>query len=187
MTVASAQQSSPYTEIPIAPQFDLAPHQAPEARAQLNQVKQNINQARAQIALIMRGESQLNTSFTLGEGTPGAVQMTNEGLLKGWYENNILAQFTHAKSMGGLSAQRLTFVNELSTRCQNDAIYQHIVNNVVLPQMQTFITGNFHPAVKYNAMLIVGQMNQRSNYNPCLLYTSPSPRDATLSRMPSSA
>ena len=25
------------------------------------------------------------------------------------------------------------------------------------------------------------------NYNPCLLYTSPSPRDATLSRMPSSA
>ena len=24
-------------------------------------------------------------------------------------------------------------------------------------------------------------------YNPCLLYTSPSPRDATLSRMPSSA
>ena len=91
MTVANAQQPSPYTEIPIAPQFDLAPHQAPESRAQLNQVKQNINQARAQIALIMRGESQLNTSFTLGEGTPGAVQMTNEGLLKGWYENNILA------------------------------------------------------------------------------------------------
>ena len=25
------------------------------------------------------------------------------------------------------------------------------------------------------------------NYKPCLLYTSPSPRDATLSRMPSSA
>ena len=25
------------------------------------------------------------------------------------------------------------------------------------------------------------------NYNTCLLYTSPSPRDATLSRMPSSA
>ena len=26
-----------------------------------------------------------------------------------------------------------------------------------------------------------------NGYNPCLLYTSPSPRDATLSRMPSSA
>ena len=27
----------------------------------------------------------------------------------------------------------------------------------------------------------------KTQYNPCLLYTSPSPRDATLSRMPSSA
>ena len=29
--------------------------------------------------------------------------------------------------------------------------------------------------------------NDRALVNPCLLYTSPSPRDATLSRMPSSA
>ena len=29
--------------------------------------------------------------------------------------------------------------------------------------------------------------NPNPNPNPCLLYTSPSPRDATLSRMPSSA
>ncbi|MCH2370394.1 MAG: hypothetical protein MK324_07660 [Pirellulales bacterium] len=181
MKVANAQQPSPYTEIPIAPQFDLAPHQAPESRAQLNQVKQNINQARAQIALIMRGEAQLNTSFTLGEGTPGAVQMTTQGLLKGWYENNIFAQFTHARSMGDLSAQRLTFVNELNTRCQNDAMYQHIANNVVLPQMQKFITGNFHPAVKYNAMLIVGQMNQQSNFNPAQTRRVPVPSTGALS------
>ena len=31
------------------------------------------------------------------------------------------------------------------------------------------------------------QLNFDLYYNPCLLYTSPSPRDATLSRMPSSA
>ena len=28
---------------------------------------------------------------------------------------------------------------------------------------------------------------ERKNYRPCLLYTSPSPRDRTRSRMPSSA
>ena len=28
---------------------------------------------------------------------------------------------------------------------------------------------------------------ERGDYNPCLLYTSPSPRDRTRSRMPSSA
>ena len=31
------------------------------------------------------------------------------------------------------------------------------------------------------------QRNQVKHYTGCLLYTSPSPRDATLSRMPSSA
>ena len=178
--VAIAQQPSAFTEIPLAPQFDLAPHQAPEARAQLNQVKQNINQARAQLALIMRGEAPLNASFTLGEGTPGAVQMTNQGLLKGWFENYVFAQFTHARSMGELATQRLTFVNELNTRCQSDTVYQHLANNVVLPQMQTFLTGNFHPAVKYNAMLIVGQMNQQSNYNPDQTRRVPVPSSAAL-------
>ena len=34
-------------------------------------------------------------------------------------------------------------------------------------------------------VLITG--NVENNFNNCLLYTSPSPRDATLSRMPSSA
>ncbi len=180
VAVAIAQQPSAFTEIPLAPQFDLAPHQAPEARAQLNQVKQNINQARAQLALIMRGEAPLNASFTLGEGTPGAVQMTNQGLLKGWFENYVFAQFTHARSMGELATQRLTFVNELNTRCQSDTVYQHLANNVVLPQMQTFLTGNFHPAVKYNAMLIVGQMNQQSNYNPDQTRRVPVPSSAAL-------
>ena len=34
----------------------------------------------------------------------------------------------------------------------------------------------------------MGQLEPINNRpNPCLLYTSPSPRDATLSRMPSSA
>ena len=33
----------------------------------------------------------------------------------------------------------------------------------------------------------LGLANQLAAFVPCLLYTSPSPRDATLSRMPSSA
>ena len=177
---ASAQQPSPYTELPIAAAFDLEAHQAPESRAQLNQVKQNINQTRAQLAVILRGEAALGANFTLAEGSPNPIQMTNQGLLKGWYENYVFAQFTHARSMGELATQRLTFVNELNTRCPNDGVYQHIVNNIVLPQMQTFITGNFHPAVQYNAMLIVGQVNQQSNYNPDQTRRVPVPSTAAL-------
>ena len=38
-----------------------------------------------------------------------------------------------------------------------------------------------------HAQLIVGDLHADSALWGCLLYTSPSPRDATLSRMPSSA
>ena len=46
------------------------------------------------------------------------------------------------------------------------------------------------PAMKYNAfatmMMMIG-LGFASQYLPCLLYTSPSPRDRQKSRMPSSA
>ena len=40
-----------------------------------------------------------------------------------------------------------------------------------------------------NKVIIVGNCGQdpETRYMPCLLYTSPSPRDRLLSRMPSSA
>ena len=38
-----------------------------------------------------------------------------------------------------------------------------------------------------NAFVVEYKVDNVSKYDICLLYTSPSPRDATLSRMPSSA
>ena len=38
-----------------------------------------------------------------------------------------------------------------------------------------------------NTVFAVADAHKFGDYHPCLLYTSPSPRDATLSRMPSSA
>ena len=43
------------------------------------------------------------------------------------------------------------------------------------------------PSVKHRQKIQKAQYIQRLMDNDCLLYTSPSPRDATLSRMPSSA
>ena len=45
---------------------------------------------------------------------------------------------------------------------------------------------NLHNAKKANTP-IVNIVGEHATYHICLLYTSPSPRDATLSRMPSSA
>ena len=46
---------------------------------------------------------------------------------------------------------------------------------------------SFHLRVLREAGLVMDRQNGRWIYYRCLLYTSPSPRDATLSRMPSSA
>ena len=51
------------------------------------------------------------------------------------------------------------------------------VNNVVIDQEMTLLTGQ----------RILFSAGRTADNVPCLLYTSPSPRDATLSRMPSSA
>ena len=44
-------------------------------------------------------------------------------------------------------------------------------------------TAAYHLAKKGRSVLVI----EKESFPSCLLYTSPSPRDATLSRMPSSA
>ena len=72
--------------------------------------------------------------------------------------------------------------------------YIRVVTSKIASNDAQFITNSFsemHPA---DAADIIEHLNQNdresliklNNFN-CLLYTSPSPRDATLSRMPSSA
>ena len=59
---------------------------------------------------------------------------------------------------------------------------------VCSPTRASIMTGR-HPVRVDITDWIPGQSNKKTNklLHPCLLYTSPSPRDATLSRMPSSA
>ena len=58
------------------------------------------------------------------------------------------------------------------------------MNNFFRTALRTsnYITASFDEYHDVYNLTIYGE-----NYNACLLYTSPSPRDATLSRMPSSA
>ena len=66
----------------------------------------------------------------------------------------------------------------------------------IQPTADSYHLGNYLGAVKqwidlqddYDAFYFIPDLHAITvEQNPCLLYTSPSPRDATLSRMPSSA
>ena len=66
----------------------------------------------------------------------------------------------------------------------------YAVSQDVATSGQTYITGTAHWMEAYrgdNSAADVEELVNRSQTHPCLLYTSPSPRDRTRSRMPSSA
>ena len=55
------------------------------------------------------------------------------------------------------------------------------------PQKGDFFVGTKSVFNKVSPKICYSEQDVDKIYPPCLLYTSPSPRDATLSRMPSSA
>ena len=73
---------------------------------------------------------------------------------------------------------------------QNTPVLQLIdeAENIAIKGSLCQKEGQLEEAVFYYKQALNENPNlQQVHYNFCLLYTSPSPRDATLSRMPSSA
>ena len=68
-----------------------------------------------------------------------------------------------------------------------DTTPRSVQTNEVTAPLNFSVDYSFHKSVKRHQDLIVKMNKYFEHYKTCLLYTSPSPRDATLSRMPSSA
>ena len=75
------------------------------------------------------------------------------------------------------------FANALTGALGNRNIIINGAMNVSQRQTSSSNVGNKYVLDRF----FVYRQNASSTYTCCLLYTSPSPRDATLSRMPSSA
>ncbi len=159
----AAQQPTPtvYKKINVASIFDANTEAVlADTRLQSN-IRRNVSFAKARVYEVLRGGSGLNETFIIAEGTPGENTITNQQLLSGWYENYHFALMTQADNMGDIDLRRLEFIKELTTFCTDNDIHSYVVDQIALPQMQLFLQENFHPAVKYNAMLIIGQLNSQ--------------------------
>ena len=90
---------------------------------------------------------------------PNMQPQTNRQLLVSWYQGYRFAQMTQPTSVGEISANRISFLEDLNKKCRSQEVHDYLVGDVAFPAMQAIIQGNFHPVVKYNAMLIVGALN----------------------------
>ena len=69
----------------------------------------------------------------------------------------------------------------------SDMTFSHDLDNVQNITTSNWTSENIAFAIIYGLEFENGDKLICGNYNDCLLYTSPSPRDGLLSRMPSSA
>ena len=131
-----------------------------DKRLQSN-IRRNLSFAKTRVYEVLRGGSGLNENFVIAEGTPDENTITNQQLLIGWYRNYHFALMTQAANQGAIDLQRLEFIKELTMICTDNDIHSNVVEQIAIPQMKAFLQENYHPAVKYNAMLIIGQLNSQ--------------------------
>ncbi|MEE2844458.1 MAG: hypothetical protein VX761_08100 [Planctomycetota bacterium] len=163
----AAQQPAPapappaFKKIDVATIFDGKTEAVLADKRLQSTIRRNVSFAKAQVYTVLRGGSGLNDNFVIAEGTPDQNTITNQQLLTGWYQNYHFALMTQATSMGDIDLQRLEFIKELTMICTDNSIHSHVVDQIAIPQMTAFLQENYHPVVKYNAMLIIGQLNSQ--------------------------
>ncbi len=173
---AVAQQQAPlaFKKIDVATIFDGNTEAVLADKRLQSNIRRNVSFAKAQVYAVLRGESGLNDNFVIAEGTPDQNTITNQQLLNGWYRNYHFALMTQANSMGDIDLKRLEFIKELTMICTDNSIHSHVVDQIAIPQITAFLQENYHPVVKYNAMLIIGQLNSQVviTNEGCFLFTS---------------
>ena len=79
----------------------------------------------------------------------------------------------------------------LSTECCGENLLLHPDKVIYWPARKTLLAADIHVGKEATfaraGIPVPGGISEQTLNTLCLLYTSPSPRDATLSRMPSSA
>ncbi|MEX0585012.1 MAG: hypothetical protein WD176_00105 [Pirellulales bacterium] len=105
-----------------------------------------------------RGEEMRHISGVLRDGP----LQGNERRIDIWYNQVIFAEWTQAKNRRDLARWRQDFRNrELrQITVSQDAVHTHL-NDVTLKKMIALAAGDYHPVVRHNAMLLIGDLNQK--------------------------
>jgi len=98
-------------------------------------------------------QKMIKTSVLLGQQNLA----TNQTVIENWYRKYVFAAMSSQEHLGDSSALREDVAKDL--RNARGATHQFLLD-LVYDEATTRVTGNYHPAVRYNGMLIVGNLNQ---------------------------
>ena len=105
---------------------------------------------------------RLETTATVRDILNGDVGLLGqEALFDAFYTRYVFAKMTQTDdaSLAVIAKDRQKLLTDLSRTKSTDA-HKRLVD-LALSTMTTVVKGNFHPAVRYNAMLIIGELNSQ--------------------------
>ncbi len=82
----------------------------------------------------------------------------NQTALDDWYRNYVIQMMLTEENMRDLSELRESLMKDLA-KTQNAGVHQYLVS-LLYDEATKIVLGDYHPAVEYNAMLIIGDLNQ---------------------------
>ena len=105
------------------------------------------NRFESQIRAILRGDLDFDDD-------------ANKNLFTNWYTRYIFPSMTQPVNFAKMDVVRQKFVRQDLGFAKNPKVHDYLVNDLTLPEMTKIVRGNFYPAVRYNAMLIIANLNQ---------------------------
>lgn len=84
----------------------------------------------------------------------------NEDRFRDFFQRGLFAQMTRSEYLGQLADLRQDFLRQYVRATKVPAVYNEL-NQITLKAMPVFIAGSYHPAVRYNATLILGELDQK--------------------------
>jgi hypothetical protein len=102
------------------------------------------------------------------------LQAAGTGFNRAIFERNYLFYYfplltqTSPEALKNLGEERQRFFNQHLEACAKNKEIHNLLVGLTLLQMQKIVTDNFHPAVRYNAMLIISGLNEveMSRFSP---------------------
>lgn len=171
-TVALVLASIPASLAQAQPAPEAAFAQVPTAEVYIQNENNRLRRDAAEISEMWEGMTALD-----------------EEKFDAYFTYYVFARMTQLDKLAQLEAMRVQFLNQyllkkLGTINQNEkevakVAYDHLVA-LTLDTMQKIVNGNFHPAVRYNALLVIGRLD---GSRPVIPLTVPQPSSAALEFM----